>query len=555
MRKEIGKNFEGKDYSCELTSTDNQTINLGINENGLLKFNGTITLKDIYQQIAAFDEYTMEEVFAVLKDLPDDKFAIIKESDKYKFDIICKVIKKEKHLFINLNPVIESKNDLIQRLININKINEGRINTLQKEINELKNLINNLHSKKNEAFKKEENIPKKDNAIKNEETKKNHEIKTKQTNQAPTFKPISTNLAVVPPPPPIPPPIVAVPVNVDIAKLNLEFDVGRLKFEKEFDCVNYRDNSILILSYGSIISVGTQKTLEHDYGYLPWKKETGLYIYGSYNDYQKVSYCIKYYGPLQVQYKDSTILTSKNYSFSIIKLDDTSYDILETVEYKKLFDCPILYMEILSDQILAFAFKKEICLYTRKSKGKYITENLKGTGNCLFILKLEGNEMMYLTGGDYSSDKNLTFFDYKNIKAIKTINLKVDTEYSIPITKIGNKLIAVAEISKIHLIDVTKHEITKSFDVYVRSNLTKTIRSLCPVYKNKFLLVCSYDEKNRTNNLLEYSLEEDCKYVSDKFDIKSDEFFKTMIELYWDQILILTFAGTFKILSAKKKYI
>ena len=47
----------------------------------------------------------MEEIFAVMKDLLDEKFNLTKESDKLKLDIKFPVMKKEKHLIILLNPV------------------------------------------------------------------------------------------------------------------------------------------------------------------------------------------------------------------------------------------------------------------------------------------------------------------------------------------------------------------------------------------------------------------------------------------------------------------
>ena len=130
-------------YSSKFQSKDNQTLIVELREEMLLKFNGSINLTDIYKQIRAFQDYTIDEVFSIMKDLPQEKFNLKKDSDKYELDIAFPVMKKEKHLIINLNPVTESKENLIQSLTKIIKDQENKINDLEKEINELKiNLAN-----------------------------------------------------------------------------------------------------------------------------------------------------------------------------------------------------------------------------------------------------------------------------------------------------------------------------------------------------------------------------------------------------------------------------
>ena len=66
--------FEGYSYSFELKPDTKDSIICSINLNGIPSFEGKITLKEIYSQITALDEYTMEEIFNIFKEVEKDKF-------------------------------------------------------------------------------------------------------------------------------------------------------------------------------------------------------------------------------------------------------------------------------------------------------------------------------------------------------------------------------------------------------------------------------------------------------------------------------------------------
>lgn len=73
--------------------------------------------------------------------------------------------------------------------------------------------------------------------------------------------------------------------------------------------------------------------------------------------------------------------------------------------------------------------------------------------------------------------------------------MKLNTENNIiPITRINENLLVVARPSMVHIIDINRQEIIKSFDIYVRGNLAKNITCLSS-FEDKYLIVCSYDEK------------------------------------------------------------
>ena len=63
MKKEIEFSFEEHNYECILEPIDKETIKILIKENSLPKFSKTINLNEIYEQIRAFKEYSMEEFF------------------------------------------------------------------------------------------------------------------------------------------------------------------------------------------------------------------------------------------------------------------------------------------------------------------------------------------------------------------------------------------------------------------------------------------------------------------------------------------------------------
>ena len=138
MEKKVNINFEDKNYECKISSNDDQTINLTFANEGLTKFNGNITLKDIYGRLPAFEDYSMKEFFGVLEELKDEKFQMKKEEDKFKFLILIKILNKEKTLTIDINEVTQSEDDLIKYLIKTLKSQEDRITKLENELNELK---------------------------------------------------------------------------------------------------------------------------------------------------------------------------------------------------------------------------------------------------------------------------------------------------------------------------------------------------------------------------------------------------------------------------------
>ena len=142
MLKNVEIVFEGNSYSCELKPDTNDSISCNIYLNGLPNFEGKIALKDIYSQIPAFDEYSMEEIFNVLNDVEKDKFELVNSSNQYKLKILIKVIKKMKELNIPLEHKSPSNMEILQYILAQVKTNQNQIEHLENELHNLRELKN-----------------------------------------------------------------------------------------------------------------------------------------------------------------------------------------------------------------------------------------------------------------------------------------------------------------------------------------------------------------------------------------------------------------------------
>ena len=130
MLKKVELKFKGNSYSCELKPETNDTIICNIYKINLLNFEGKITLKDVYKQIIAFEDYTMEELFNILKDIEKEKFELVNSSNKYNLKILIKVLKKEKELNIPLEKKSQSNEEILQYILK-------EVNIIDKQIEDL----------------------------------------------------------------------------------------------------------------------------------------------------------------------------------------------------------------------------------------------------------------------------------------------------------------------------------------------------------------------------------------------------------------------------------
>ena len=158
MFKKFDLIFEDQTYSCEIKAENDELIICKIYQDILLNFEGKISLKEIYSQISAFDEYTMEELFKVINDLEKENFELLNSSNQFKLKIKIRVLKKVKELVIILETKSQSKEEIIQLLLKEVNNQTKKIELLEKELknlSELKKKRENLEKGNKEKQEKE----------------------------------------------------------------------------------------------------------------------------------------------------------------------------------------------------------------------------------------------------------------------------------------------------------------------------------------------------------------------------------------------------------------
>ena len=153
--------IEGQNtYKCQIqTIQDFLQVSLFIGDN--LKQEGNIHITKIQNQILAFGDYNINEIFEEINALNQESFSIIKEANKDKIKIEFIILRKKKYLYIDL---IKEEN------ININN------NDLIKTITELKEIIKS----KDEKIKSLEEKLNQYNISTNDNNYNNYDIKLKE---------------------------------------------------------------------------------------------------------------------------------------------------------------------------------------------------------------------------------------------------------------------------------------------------------------------------------------------------------------------------------------
>jgi len=122
--KSIEIEYEGNKYICKIQLI-NEILNISLYlNNNILKYEGNITINKIQNQIGAFDEYNINEIFEEINILNNNNFKIIKEkNNEYKLRIKFIILRRKKYLYINLyNNNNIDKNDLIKYILELKEI-------------------------------------------------------------------------------------------------------------------------------------------------------------------------------------------------------------------------------------------------------------------------------------------------------------------------------------------------------------------------------------------------------------------------------------------------
>ena len=130
--------FNSYKFNIEIKIESNY-INFFILSNNFKNFQGSLSLEEIISQISLFEDYNIQEIYEILKELNSEKFILNENSGKYQLNIKINILKKEKLLKVELVEFEKTKDQLISDLQNIKSENNTKITNLkEKYVNILK---------------------------------------------------------------------------------------------------------------------------------------------------------------------------------------------------------------------------------------------------------------------------------------------------------------------------------------------------------------------------------------------------------------------------------
>ena len=145
--------IEGQNtYKCQIqTIQDFLQVSLFIGDN--LKQEGNIHITKIQNQILAFGDYNINEIFEEINVLSKESFSIIKEANKDKIKIEFIILWKKKYLYIDLIKVENiniNNNDLIKTITELKEIiksKDEKIKSLEEKLSQYN--ISNINNDNN----------------------------------------------------------------------------------------------------------------------------------------------------------------------------------------------------------------------------------------------------------------------------------------------------------------------------------------------------------------------------------------------------------------------
>jgi len=140
--------YKGIKYICKIELIEEELINIQVYLDKNLKYNANIFLENIQNQIKAFLDYNINEIFEEIINLDNNKFSIIKENNKYKLKIEFIILRRKKFLYINLN-----HNNNIEYYENIIKEKDKKIKLLEEQLKDKANNLDNIDNNFNISLK------------------------------------------------------------------------------------------------------------------------------------------------------------------------------------------------------------------------------------------------------------------------------------------------------------------------------------------------------------------------------------------------------------------
>ena len=88
--------FNSYKFNIEIKIESNY-INFFIISNNFKNFQGSLSLEEIISQISLFEDYNIQEICEILKELNSEKFILNENSGKYQLNIKINILKKRKN--------------------------------------------------------------------------------------------------------------------------------------------------------------------------------------------------------------------------------------------------------------------------------------------------------------------------------------------------------------------------------------------------------------------------------------------------------------------------
>ncbi len=132
---------EGNKHKCQIQAIK-AFIQVSIFSGNALKYEGSISLPKIQNQIYAFTTYSINEIFEEINLLDSQNFNLIKEEEEYKLKIEFTAFRKKINMFINLNDdknMNLNKYDLISTITELKEIiqtKDEKIKLLEEKLNQ-----------------------------------------------------------------------------------------------------------------------------------------------------------------------------------------------------------------------------------------------------------------------------------------------------------------------------------------------------------------------------------------------------------------------------------
>ena len=235
---------------------------------------------------------------------------------------------------------------------------------------------------------------------------------------------------------------------------------------------------------------------------------------------------IKGLGPYQTELKDGKLLIGSTHFLNIVKLNKTTYDVLQNIKTGEITNTIELYNGLLANynEYYIFFYKKNDDEYSLLQNYEPSKDN-----KCGLIIEGKPNELVIYLFNHSEKKYELNFFDYENKKVVKSLNInEIERECSL---KLSENMIAFPFYSEdneygwaILLVDYIKREKIKIFEI--KKVIPKYDFKVMTLIDEKTMLL-GYSDRNMDEHVLQYNIvNDDLELIDETETIKISAYTK-----------------------------